>query len=144
MTPSSQSIDALRESVQRLPGGPEAGRPHEDWKYTSLVPAIDISERWIDDGAQIAPCEALATTIDRVASSIDANWLVIANGVVDDSRFPITSGIDVRRLGQTRMLPKTNLPEKDCPLADLGAALMHDALRLTISAATERRNAIYC
>ena len=149
MKQAALAMDRLRDAVQRLPRDAltstreaalanldEHGLPtlrHEDWKYTDLGTAIDISNRWLASAAQNDTSELLNTLISEITSSIDANWLVIANGLIDLSRFSECSGIDVERFSESAA-PFV----MDRPLADLNAALLHDGLRIHVTAATEK------
>lgn len=149
MKQAALAMDRLRDAVQRLPRDAltstreaalanldEHGLPtlrHEDWKYTDLGTAIDISNRWLASAAQNDASELLNTLISEITSSIDANWLVIANGLIDLSRFSECSGIDVERFSESAA-PFV----MDRPLADLNAALLHDGLRIHVTAATEK------
>lgn len=145
----SLSIDGLRNAVRRMPDDAltsireaalanldEHGLPtvrDEDWKYTDLSPAIDISNRWFADGAATTSSNTLAASIETLKSTIDANWLVIANGIIDISHFEESGGIDIGRFSDSAA-PFV----MDRPLADLNAALLHDGLRVHIHAATEK------
>lgn len=133
MNQAALAFDTLKDALQRLPGGKQAGAQHEDWRYTSLEPAINISERWLEAGAKRAPAGGLSTAISRITSSLDAEWLVIANGVVEDACLTTLTGIDVERYSGPHSPTKS-----DRPLADLDAALSQDSLRLMIHSATER------
>lgn len=105
----------------------------EDWKYTDLGTAIDIGNRWLAAGAATASSDKLVETIASVTRSIDADWLVIANGLIDTSYFRLSSGIDIDRYSESGA-PAV----MDRPLADLNAALMQDGLRIHVHAATEK------
>lgn len=143
------SIDGLRQAVQSLPddaltAAREAalasigtqGLPtvrHEDWKYTDLSSAIDISNRWLADGANTESAATLADTVKSIMASIDANWLVIANGIVDLTHFVESSGIKIERFSDSAA-PLV----MERPLADLNVALLRDGLRIQIHAETEK------
>jgi Fe-S cluster assembly protein SufD len=108
--------DKLRDIVGRLPTTRD-----EDWKYTDLSRARDITSRWLDAG-----CETVAAEIDediaRVTSSIDATWFVIANG---ELRLPgDMPGVSAERLDSA--------PVADSALAELNTALLLDGLRIRI------------
>ncbi|MCJ7590167.1 MAG: hypothetical protein MUO51_02320, partial [Woeseiaceae bacterium] len=149
MKQATLSADALRGAVLRLPANAlaatreaalanldEHGLPtprHEDWKYTDLTSAIDISNRWLANGAATASADHLREAIELIAQSIDANWLIVANGIIDTTRFNPESGIDIERFSESAA-PFV----MDRPLADLNAALLHDGLRVHIHAATEK------
>lgn len=143
------SINELREAVLRLPDDAlmatrkaalanldEHGLPtvrDEDWKYTNLGTAIDISNRWLALGATTAETSLLEKSIETIMASIDANWLIIANGIVDLTHFTATRGIEVERFSESAA-PIV----MDRPLADLNAALLRDGLRVHLNAATEK------
>ena len=143
------SMDALRDAVSRLPASAltatreaalanlgDQGLPttrDEDWKYTDLSTAIDISNRWLSQGASALVSESLQASVRSITNSIDANWLVIANGIIDTAYFDADSGVDVKRFSESAA-PVV----MDRPLADLNAALLHDGLRVVIHAATEK------
>lgn len=153
MKPVGLSIEKLRDAVTRLPDDSlaatraaalanldENGLPtlkHEDWKYTDLSSAIDISNRWLSQGAETASTDALGESIASITASIDANWLLIANGIIDTSLFGEASGIEIERFSDSAA-PFV----MDKPLADLNAALLNDGLRIQIHAATEKPLAI--
>ena len=153
MKSAGLSIEKLRDAVTRLPDDSlaatraaalanldENGLPtlkHEDWKYTDLSSAIDISNRWLSQGAETASTDALGESIASITASIDANWLLIANGIIDTSLFGEASGIEIERFSDSAA-PFV----MDKPLADLNAALLNDGLRIQIHAATEKPLAI--
>ena len=113
---SSVATDKIREIIGRLPTTRD-----EDWKYTDLGRARDISARWLDAGAAL-PSDSMDETIAAITGSIDATWFVIANGELQD--FAATDGITAERLD--------DIPVGDNALAELNAALLRDGLRLRI------------
>ena len=149
MKPQQLAINELREAVLRMPADSlsatrtaaiarlnDRGLPttrHEDWKYTDLGTAVDISNRWLASGASNPDTDSLADCIESITASIDANWLLVANGVVDTSRLDQNAGIDVEQFADT-----TAPTIADRPMADLNAALLHDGLRIHVHAATEK------
>jgi len=149
MKQAALSIDNLREAVLRMPDNgltatrraalakiSRSGLPSvrdENFKYTDLRPAIDISNRWLIDGAKESVADVQRDAIQTICSSIDANWLVVANGLIDLTGFDATADIEVERFSDT------TAPEfADHPLADLNAALLQDGLRVHIHGATEK------
>ena len=78
MSRPSHSIDELRKIVSRLPT-----TRNEDWKYTDLSLARDISDRWLAAGGE-APVADIENEIDVITGGIDAHWIVIANGKLAD------------------------------------------------------------
>ena len=153
MKQQALSIDGLRNAVRQMPDDAltparEAALAHldehglptvrdEDWKYTDLGTAIDISNRWLAGGGLSGigqdDSDVIDNSIAEICESIDAIWLVIANGIIDDSRVTKNNGLEVSRFSD-RPAPFV----MDRPLADLNAALLRDGLRIQISAATEK------
>ena len=70
------STEKLQDIVGRLPTSRD-----EDWKYTDLATARDISTRWLAAGSAAAFLD-LDDEIQRITDGIDANWFVIANGAL--------------------------------------------------------------
>lgn len=142
------SADGLRAYVQQLPDNNLAatraaaltrlvhdglpGIDIEDWKYTNLDDAIDISNRFFAAQARDVDSDTLTKTIDTIVASIAADWLLVVNGNVDTSRFSDPSGIVVEKYSDS-----TAPAVFDRPLSDLNAALLHDGLRIRIDAATD-------
>jgi len=149
MKQAALSIEDLRTAVMRLPDdGLSATRKaalaniskhglpsvkDENWKYTDLGPAIEISNRWLSDGAGETSAVVGRDSIQAICSSIDANWLVIANGLIDLTCFDASTDIEIERFSDSTA---PNL--RDRPLANLNAALLHDGLRVQIHGATEK------
>ncbi|NNF48534.1 MAG: Fe-S cluster assembly protein SufD [Woeseiaceae bacterium] len=107
-------IDALRDIVGRFPTTRD-----EDWKYTDLARARDISSRWLDEGGT-RPSET--PDIADIVGDTDADWFVIANGRLAD--IPIVDGVSVEKINE--------LPAGDNALAEFNAALLDSGLRLRI------------
>ncbi|RZV37950.1 MAG: Fe-S cluster assembly protein SufD [Chromatiales bacterium] len=117
-----QSQEELREIVGRLPTTRD-----EDWKYTDLSRARDITSRWLDAGAETVAAD-IDEEIERISGSIDATWFVIANG---ELRLPdAASGISAERLD--------DVPAAASALAELNSALLVDGLRVRIDGAPDK------
>lgn len=96
----------------------------EDWKYTDLTAVIDIGNRWLASPATPAPDGG---AIRQVQSTIDADWLVVANGAVvrELSTLDDVAGISVGALD-------ADAESLQFPLADLNLALIRDGVKLQI------------
>ena len=117
-----RSPEDLRAIVGRLPTMRD-----EDWKYTDLSRARDITSRWLEAGAKTVAAD-IDEEIERITGSIDATWFVIANG---ELRLPgATSGISAERLN--------DLPAAANALAELNSALLVDGLRVRIDGAPDK------
>jgi Fe-S cluster assembly protein SufD len=139
------TIDALRHAVSRMPDDrlmpirlaalehlANHGLPtlrDEDWKYTDLRQIVDISNRWLGEGAGRPPDLRLPAAVPELRSRIDADWIVIVNGRIDgDSLAALDSpGVQVTRLSDSDLALDYTFP-----LTDLNAALMHDGLRIRL------------
>jgi Fe-S cluster assembly protein SufD len=113
---SAVSADRIRDIVGRLPTTRD-----EDWKYTDLSRAREISARWLDAGAA-APADSRDGDIAAITGSIDATWFVFNNGVL--SSAPEGAEFTVEKIDE--------VPVGDGALAELNAALLADGLRLRI------------
>ena len=114
--------DKLRDIVGRLPTTRD-----EDWKYTDLSRARDITSRWLDAGGETVAAE-IDEDIARITSSIDATWFVVANG---ELRLPgDTPGVSAQRLDAA--------PVADSALAELNTALLLDGLRVRIEGSPQK------
>lgn len=114
--------DKLRDIVGRLPTTRD-----EDWKYTDLSRARDITSRWLDAGRETVTAE-IDGDIARITASIDATWFVIANG---ELTLPAdTPGVSAERLDTA--------PVADSALAELNSALLLEGLRVRIEGTLEK------
>ncbi len=113
------AADKVREIVERLPTTRD-----EDWKYTDLSRARDISTRWLEAGA-VAPCPSLDEKIEAITGSIEAAWFVFCNGEL--TAVPTAEGVTSEKLDAA--------PVGHTALAELNAALLRDGLRLHIDGA---------
>jgi Fe-S cluster assembly protein SufD len=117
---SPGTADKVRDIVGRLPT-----TRNEDWKYTDLTRARDISTRWLDAGAQTSSASPEAS-IDAITGRIDAAWCVFANGRL----LGLPDGLDAERIGGPAA--------PDDALAELNAALLVDGLRIRVSGQLEK------
>ena len=151
MTAPALSNKALADAVENLPQNAlsptrqaalaqflERGFPTtrlEDWKYTNLDEIVDISRRWLENGAPLPATAALEDRIAEVRASIDADWLVVANGRIADGVLDAAiPGITIKALSE---LPEG--PDFGRPLADLNAALLSDGLHISFSREAQQK-----
>jgi Fe-S cluster assembly protein SufD len=113
---STISTDRIRDIVGRLPTTRD-----EDWKYTDLARARDISARWLDAGAA-TPADSRDQDIAAITARIDAIWFVFNNGAL--TALPKDEGFTAERLDEVSV--------GDSALAELNAALLADGLRLRV------------
>lgn len=146
MTVLGLPADALSAAVQGLPDNAlsasrqaglkrflDRGFPTtriEDWKYTDLSHVADIGRRWLEQGAASPALESANERIVEICSAVEANWIVIVNGVPAlDSAGPLPGNVSVTALSSA---PRA--PAHEESLADLNAALLVEGLHLTVRA----------
>lgn len=102
----------------------------ENWKYTDLAPVVDISNRWLTAGGGDQVTSLQSEAIDALTTSIDALWLVVANGRIDERYLGALadSAVQVSRFSDA---PTSRSMEQ--PLANLNAALLQDGLCIRIT-----------
>ena len=139
MNSTALSFDALERAVAALPdNGLSAlrraaleqlrrdglpGAREEDWKYTELSSLIEIANNWLDQGAALP-----APSMRAAPDAIDATWIRIANGQIDDDSITgLPDGISVKRLSDT--VPELAPAGR---LGDFNIALLHDGLHISI------------
>ncbi|MEX2496798.1 MAG: Fe-S cluster assembly protein SufD [Woeseia sp.] len=146
-------VDALmphrREALKHFA---EAGFPttrHEDWKYTSLAPAIALSNIWLRDAAPaVAPVsDAARKCAAEAASAIDAHWVVILNGVfqgtieegsLSTSRQGLSlPGFEVKSIAADAGGNFARAVTADDPMTRFNTALMRDAVHVRIERGQE-------
>ena len=151
MTDLHLATDVLESAVASLPDDEltharsaalrhfrERGFPSlrdEDWKYTDLSNVIEISRRGLASPAIESKPDA--DQVRAVQASIDADWLVIANGVLDRE---LSTGLDARGVVTGPLRADTVELDFDDPLSDLNLALLRQgvSLRVTEDRAAER------
>ena len=116
---------------------------NEDWKYTNLSGAAEISNAWLREHVtapgtvKSIPSPGLAES--AVLEQIDAHWLLIRNGCVDaDSLERATDqlGSDIR-ISNLSDQPGLNDIDVDDPMSAFNAALLQDGLRISVGANVE-------
>ena len=105
----------------------------EDWKYTDLSTVVDISRRGL--ASTLVDGETDAELVHKVQASIDADWLVIANGVLDRE---LSTGLDARGVVLSPLRADAVALDFDDPLSDLNLALLRQGISLRV---TEDRSA---
>jgi len=106
------------------------GIRHENWRYTNLAPAAELSNAWL--GAEPRPAPSTDIDIDKLSTAIDAHWLVISNGVVNpDSLATLQSaGVSATPLSKNADTIQIDI---EAPLSSFNASLMHDGVLIRIA-----------
>ena len=110
----------------------------EDWKYTDLAIAADISNAWLSKPT--AACDmsfaSQGPLFDAVLDSIDAHWVIIRNGIIEPAQLEaIASAIGADTT--LSRIAEEQAPElsTDDPLSAFNIALLRDGLRITAARA---------
>ncbi|HET6629764.1 MAG TPA: Fe-S cluster assembly protein SufD [Woeseiaceae bacterium] len=155
MTAAAIDTDLLEQVVGDLPRDPlakarrealsrfrQTGFPtprQEDWKYTNLAPAAELSNRWLRDAAARAPQAVLgpaaAEHARRLTLAVEAHWLVIANGVVDPDSLAAVAGQDLAGLQVTSAAEgaETGSVKGSDAMSLFNTILLRDALHVAIA-----------
>lgn len=154
MTATAIDTDLLERAVSRLPNDvlmplrkealarfAETGFPttrHEDWRYTNLAPAIELSNLRLREAQPVAASERPGGANRRIASdlqaSVDAHWIVIANGVVDADSLAELNARNLPGFVATSVSGGDATPPLagDEPMTRFNTALLRDLLHVTI------------
>jgi Fe-S cluster assembly protein SufD len=126
-------LRALRERAlaefarQGLPGTSE-----EDWRYTSLQPAVELSNAWLEARADSGlPRDSFAENLPEQAAEtkIDAHWLRFLNG-----RLLVGATRDLGSIHIGRQPAEGHELVTDDGLSSLNASLLEDAIRIVVPA----------
>ncbi len=108
------------------------GTTVEDWRYTSLQPAVELSNAWLaSQGDSNLRRDSLTEHLPAQAAetAIDALWLRFLNGRLIGSLTPDLESVRINRQhGDHRGLVT------DDGLTSLNAALLHDAIHMRVPA----------
>jgi Fe-S cluster assembly protein SufD len=119
-------------------GFPTIGQ--EDWKYTNLTSAAEISNEWLEslaaragnvDDEKFARSDSVAT----ICREIEAQWILVHNGMVDAQSLTGAAtygkrGLEVARLGQEALDEAAG----DDAMSAFNAALLRDGLHISVAA----------
>ncbi len=121
--PDSGLTAARQSALEELRRHGMPGVREEDWKYTDISALVDITNNWLAGGS------TAASTAAEPAAGLEAHWITIANGRVDENSIePLPEGVTVTRLANIR----SDLAQ----LGRLGAfntALLHDGLHISVA-----------
>jgi Fe-S cluster assembly protein SufD len=156
MSTTAINTELLERAVGKLPGDllmplrkealsrfVETGFPttrHEDWRYTNLAPAIELSNLWLREAAPAAADERLSEAVRQfaadLAAKVDAHWIVLANGVVDRDSLARLGDQELPGLGAVSVAGgKAARPRAgDEPMTRFNTALLRDVLHVTVGA----------
>ncbi|NNE60647.1 MAG: Fe-S cluster assembly protein SufD [Woeseia sp.] len=126
--------DALRAVRQALlPDVTRHGFPttrDEDWRYTNLSHAVELSNTWLSDLLNNTP--AVSAELNVELPEVDAHGLVLVDGLVDEVALQrVQSALDgALRIGRLR--DNANRVHAEGPLDTLNAAMLQDGLFIEV------------
>jgi Fe-S cluster assembly protein SufD len=104
---------------------------HEDWKYTNLSTAAELSNGWLQNNT--AKTGAQSDEVDTaITAQVDAYWITIENGIVDAASLSRLdslqdAGVTVARLADG--VDEGSIAVDD-PMSAFNAALLQDGLHI--------------
>jgi len=110
----------------------------EDWKYTNLRHAVELSNAWLGKEIVASPesnlTAAAGQAVKVITESIDAYWIVIANGIATVDAMPgandlQSDGISITKLSQNGDVEAIIANDA---MTSFNAALLQDGLRVRI------------
>lgn len=108
----------------------------EDWKYTNLAPAIELSNAWLASLAERGPRPAAPVAADL--PDLGAHVLLLVDGKVDEvalkrARDEAGDALRIERLAERPAAVSAN-----GPLDTFNAALLSDGLHVTVRGTPDR------
>lgn len=113
---------------------------HEDWRYTNLAGAAEISNGWLKEIVASPTLQtahsSLPGSATKLIEQIDAYWLTFINGMVTEMSAELLhvledGGVDIRRLSE--VIDQNKLIGDD-PMSTFNAALLQDGLLIRATA----------
>jgi Fe-S cluster assembly protein SufD len=110
----------------------------EDWKYTNLRHAVELSNAWLGKEIVASPESNLTAAAEQavkvITESIDAYWIVIANGIAAVDAMPgandlQSDGISITKLSQNGDVEAIIANDA---MTSFNAALLQDGLRVRV------------
>lgn len=102
----------------------------EDWKYTDLSNVIDISQRWLSSSPAAAAEAVNVEQVKRVQESLDAGWLVVANGRLVEQ---LSTGLEETGVRIGKLDSASASGTGDEPLTIFNTMLLAEGLKIRIS-----------
>ena len=110
----------------------------EDWKYTNLRHAVELSNAWLGNEVVASPESNLTTAAEQavkvITESIDAYWIVIANGIATVDAMLGTKELQSNGISITKLSQDGNVAAiiANDPMTSFNAALLQDGLRVRV------------
>ena len=107
---------------------------NEEWQYTDISNIYALCEKLFHEPPK--EIKSLINKENAIANEIDAYWVIIKNGTIDIMETKRLQKIGVHVSLLSKNLDKTGVLIDDS-LCSLNAALMHDAIKITVSSGVE-------
>ena len=124
-------LTALRETA--LARFAETGFPsvrHEDWRYTNLTPAVELSNSYLAVTPKLSSPPDF--NVDGLNAEIDAHWIVISNGIADPEAIAQLQGDGITITSLSESADSVQIHIGD-PLSSFNAALLSDGLLIRVA-----------
>jgi Fe-S cluster assembly protein SufD len=103
---------------------------NEEWQYTDISNIYSLCEKSFHE--PLNKITSITSQENIIVNEIDAHWIIIKNGVIDHMEIE-----KLKEIGILVSLLSKNIDDTevliDDPLSSLNAALMNDAIKITIS-----------
>ena len=115
----------------------------ENWKYTNLSHAIELSNTWLENGGtpslETKLTAATGQAIKEITESVDAHWIVIANGNATCNTLSVAKslksyGVDITKLSNDGMNAAIIADDQ---MTNFNVALLQDGLRVKVYPSTK-------
>jgi len=110
----------------------------EDWKYTNLRHAVELSNAWLGKEIVASPESNLTAAAEQavkvITESIDAYWIVIANGIATVDAIPGANDMQSDGIGITKLSQNGDVEAiiANDAMTSFNAALLQDGLRVRV------------
>ena len=125
-------LSAVRQAaVARFSANGFPTTKHEDWKYTSLAAAAELSNTWLQNKTRKARAQTVAVDTS-ITAQVDAHWITIENGTVSPASLRRLESLQDSGITITRLADGVDegFIAVDDPMSAFNAALLQDGLHI--------------
>lgn len=118
---------------------------HENWRYTNLSPAVDLSNSWLSATTGLdSKAPAPGAGIDDWTGDIDAHWIVARSGMFDPASIAALSSLQKEGIAITMLSESADSVRIDIddPLSSFNASLLNDGILIRVSKGTKIKKPI--
>ena len=148
MTSTDLNADLFRQAVNNIPSDGLSGirqtaaisfaaqgfptPRHEDWKYTNLTPALNVTNQWLNKPSSTGSDDL--SDAEKALTEVDASWIHVRNGNFNPTDLKLPAGVVVRKLNED---DAEAMSLADDPMSQFNAALLKDGVVVQIDANAE-------